>query len=170
MYKRFILFLVAAAFLFSGCNENGNTVSEVYYVRKVVDGDTVELTNGMKVRYTGIDTPETRKRVGGEWLYDPEEYASAAKDYNEQLVSNGPITLEFDEVREDKYGRILAYVFTDNGLMANVELVKAGLATVYTFPPNDKYYDELILAQLDAKENERGLWNTMENYIPYAGK
>jgi micrococcal nuclease len=152
--------------LLTGCRENGTANNNTYLVHHIIDGDTIELVNGKKVRYTGIDTPETRKRVGRDWVEDPEEYAISAKNFNEELVAANNVRLEFDESAKDKYGRWLAYVYTDNGMMANEELLREGLATVYTFPPNTKYYKRFLEAQEEAKNNKRGMWKTLKTIFP----
>ncbi|NQT46043.1 MAG: thermonuclease family protein [Candidatus Omnitrophica bacterium] len=138
------------------------------YVSHVVDGDTVELSNGEKVRYIGIDTPELRKRKGSGWIYDPMPYAEEAKDFNRKLVEGKDVRLRFDVQKRDKYGRILAYVY-QNDIMVNIEMVRQGYAMIYTYPPNVKYVEDFLIAQKEARENNRGLWGEMEERIisPY---
>jgi micrococcal nuclease len=156
----------AAAALFFSVSSCGNELSvngktKNYAARFVVDGDTIELSTGRKARYIGIDTPETRKKEGGEWVFRPEVYAVEAKARNLELVFGKPLELEFDLEKEDKYGRYLAYVYAD-GVMVNLQLVKEGLATVYTFPPNLRYYREMVRFQKEAFEERRGLWSTIK--------
>lgn len=168
--KRYKFYLIALCICFvsvTGCAEKISTES-VYAVRRVVDGDTIELMNGNKVRYVGIDTPETMKRQGRDWVFDPEDYAVSAKEHNRMLVAGGKVRLEFDAERIDKYGRYLAYVYSDDGKMINKELVEEGLAMVYTFQPNVKHMDILIKAQEEARRNKRGLWGTLEIISPDA--
>ncbi len=138
------------------------------YVSHVVDGDTLELSSGEKVRYIGIDTPELRKRKGAGWIYDPMPYAEEAKDFNRKLVEGKDIRLKFDVQKRDKYGRILAYVYQDD-VMANMEMVRQGYAMIYTYPPNVKHVDDFLVAQKEAREDNRGLWGEMEEKIisPY---
>lgn len=158
---------LAACILLSGCSQTPSVAAQPgeYVVHSIVDGDTVELTVGKKVRYTGIDTPETMQRTGSGWVFAPEAFGLAAKDYNRHRVMGKAVRLEFDVDKQDKYGRWLAYVFID-GSMVNLELVKEGYATVYTFPPNLKYYDKLLAAQEEARILKKGLWGTMTEISP----
>ena len=120
-------------------------------VAKVVDGDTVVLSDGRTVRYIGIDTPEK-----GQPFYD------VATNFNRRLVKGKEVELEFDIQRYDRYGRLLAYVFVKDGkgkrIFVNAELVKNGYATVYTVPPNVKYTDLFVKLQEEARKKGLGLW------------
>lgn len=130
------------------------TPSTVYYaVEKVYDGDTILLSNGQKVRFLGINTPEVAGRnkaaeVGGE----------AAKIWLKNKLDHRKVALQGDVEKLDKYQRRLAYVFTENKEHINLELVKQGLATVNIYPPNLKHLDELLAAQRQAEQEKRGLW------------
>lgn len=115
-------------------------------VTKVVDGDTIEIKGGIRVRYIGIDTPESGQ-CGGE----------EATRENSQLVENKKVTLETDVQKLDRYGRTLAYVFID-GVFVNEELLKRGVATVTTYPPNVKYVDRFLKAQEEARGQKKGTW------------
>ncbi|MFN3421026.1 MAG: thermonuclease family protein, partial [Armatimonadota bacterium] len=121
-------------------------------VVKVIDGDTVVLSDGRTVRYIGIDTPER-----GEPFYE------AAKNFSRKLVQGKAVELEFDIERYDRYGRILAYVFvteeTGRRIFVNAEMVRNGFARIYTKPPNVKYADLFVRLQEEARENQRGLWS-----------
>ena len=132
----------------------------VYQVEKVYDGDTILLTNGWKVRFLEINTPEVAGRgkaaqPGGE----------QAKHWLQTQLQHQQISLETDVERQDKYGRMLAYVFSADGRFINLELVKNGLATVSIFPPNLKYADELLLAEHNAEQAGIGIWAYPE-YAP----
>jgi micrococcal nuclease len=135
-----------------------------YYASRVIDGDTIELSHGEKVRYIGIDTPEIRERQGSKWLYRPMPYAEEAKDFNRRLVEGKPVRLEFDVQKRDRYNRLLAYVYAGDK-MVNLEMVKEGYAMIYTYPPNVKYVDEFLEAQREARENKRGLWSDLKASI-----
>lgn len=132
------------------------------YASHIIDGDTIELSNGQTVRYIGIDTPEVRERKGLGWLYNPRPYAKEAKDFNQRLIRGKPIRLEFDVQKNDKYGRLLAYVYA-GGRMVNLEMVKEGYAMIYAYPPNIKYAEEFLEAQRFARENEKGFWSGLES-------
>ena len=117
-------------------------------VIRVVDGDTVELDNGDKVRYIGLNTPEQ-----GQLFY------SEAREANRQLVEGRQVLLEFDVNPRDKYGRWLAYLFVE-GHFVNYELLRRGFANVYTVPPNVKYAGFLREAEWQAREEGTGLWTS----------
>jgi micrococcal nuclease len=125
-----------------------------FFVTRVVDGDTVMLDTGEKLRYIGIDTPETkhpRKPV--------EYFGKEASAVNTKLVSGKDILVEFDVVKRDKYGRLLGYVFLPDGTFINAELVKQGYAKVYTYPPNVRYAALFRQLQAEAVKQRRGLWS-----------
>jgi micrococcal nuclease len=121
----------------------------------VYDGDTILLKNRSKVRYLGIDAPEMGHDTGRR----PEFMALEARDLNLSLVGNKRVRLEFDEVREDRYGRLLAYVFLENGEMVNALLVRKGLAYVSARRPNLKYFAHLLEQQRLAMQERIGLWS-----------
>jgi len=131
------------------------------YVSNVIDGDTIELSNGEKLRYIGIDTPETYDTDGSVWTYNPKPYAEEARDFNRKLVEGHEIRLEFDIRKRDKYNRLLAYVYVEDK-MINLEMVRQGYAMIYTFPPNVRYIEEFLEAQRFARENKKGLWRDLE--------
>lgn len=101
-------------------------------VARVIDGDTIVLSDGRTVRYLGIDTPESG-----------EEGFEAAKNRNEELVLAEPVRLEYDIERQDKYGRDLAYVFVGEE-MINLKLLEEDLARIFIIGPNLKYAEEFI--------------------------
>ena len=127
-----------------GPSQPGNL--ETATVAKVVDGDTIELTDGRRVRYIGINTPER-----------DQPYYEEAAETNRQLVEGRGVQLEFDVETFDQYGRTLAYVWS-NGVMANWEIVNRGFANAFTVPPNVRYEGQFREAERDAREAERGLW------------
>jgi len=135
-----------------------------YYVSKVIDGDTIQLSNNEKVRYIGIDTPEIRKRKGPGWVYEPMPYGLEAKDFNKRLVEGKRVRLEFDVQKRDKYNRLLAYVYVD-GKMVNLEMVREGYAMIYTYPPNVKYADMFLEAQREARTKKKGLWAELDKGV-----
>jgi len=113
---------------------------------RVIDGDTIELEDGSRVRYIGIDTPETNQNYGTE-----------ATQANSSLVLGKTITLVRDISYLDKYGRILAYVYVGD-LFVNAHLVREGFATVYTYPPDVRYSDLFLDLQNQAQAEGKGLW------------
>jgi micrococcal nuclease len=129
-----------------------NVYAKDYVVKKVIDGDTVQLDTGETVRYLGIDSPEVFTKEGG-----AEFYAREATRYNKKLVFMKKIRLEFDVEKKDQYGRLLAYVFVKD-VFVNAELVRHGYAKAYIKPPNIKYKDILLANQKKAMDEEKGLW------------
>lgn len=131
---------------------SGNLFAKEYVVKKIIDGDTVQLDTGEIVRYLGIDTPELFVKDRGS-----EFYAKEAARYNKRLVFMKKVRLEFDVEKKDQHGRLLAYVFVKN-LFVNAELVRLGYAKAMIKLPNTKYKDMLINYQNKAMSEERGLW------------
>jgi len=128
-------------------------------VRRVIDGDTVELRDGRFVRYIGIDAPEVRRRAGDRWVVDPEPFARAATEANRQLVEGKPVRLEYDVQPEDQYGRVLAYVYVGERLV-NEELLWGGYAQLLTVPPNVRHVERFRRAAQAARRARRGLWGS----------
>lgn len=123
-------------------------------VLRVIDGDTIELENGQKVRYIGIDTPET---------VDPRRdlqcFGKEASLYNKTLVEGKEIYLEKDISQTDRYGRLLRYIYLEeNGISINEQLVKEGYAVASSYPPDIKYQEKLRLTEQEARNNQKGLW------------
>lgn len=122
-------------------------------VQRVVDGDTIVLVGGDRVRYIGVDTPE---------LHHPRKpvqfYAREAMEFNRRMVEGKTVRLEFDVERRDKYSRLLAYVYLPDGTFVNAEMVRQGYAQLLTFPPNVKYVALFRKLQTEAREANRGLW------------
>lgn len=152
------LVLLAAALLSCAPTAVG---AEDAVVRHVIDGDTIELSDGRLVRYIGLDTPELRRRVGDRWVEDPEPFGREAKEANRRLVEGRSLRLEYDAQTHDRYGRWLAYVFVD-GRMVNAALLEDGYAQLLTIPPNVKYAQELRRAAREAREARRGLWGALK--------
>ncbi len=133
----------------------------VSIVSRVIDGDTIELSNREMVRYIGIDAPEIREKKNGEWVYKPRPYAEEARVFNQKLVEGKSVRLEFDVQKRDKYKRLLAYVY-EGDEMVNIEMVRSGFAMIYTYPPNIKYSQRFLDAQKEARNNKKGLWVDLE--------
>ncbi len=126
-------------------------------VTRVVDGDTIVVEIGgseEKVRYIGIDTPETKKPN------TPVQcFGKAASRENERLVADKPVRLVFDAEPRDRYGRLLAYVYrSSDDLFVNSELVRMGFAKELTFPPNVRFKDLFSRLVNAAKSSGIGLW------------
>jgi micrococcal nuclease len=126
-------------------------------VVRVVDGDTIHVRRGgrdVTVRLIGIDAPEIGW-YGGE----AECFGARAGEFARGLLDGERVRLEFDRDRIDPYGRTLAYVYLDDGRMANVVLVRRGSAVVTIFAPNDRYEDRLRVAEAAAGVEGVGLWS-----------
>ncbi len=121
-------------------------------VKKVIDGDTIVLKSGQKVRYIGIDTPEMKSPPKKSRYYGKESY-----ELNKKLVEGKKVRLELEKQKMDFERRLLAHVFVGD-LFVGAELVKQGQARVATFPPNIKYEELFIKMEKEAIENKRGLW------------
>jgi len=134
-----------------------NSSNDTYLVTRVIDGDTIEIEGGKKVRYLGIDTPET---------VDPRKpvqcFGIEASNENKKLVLGKRVKLEKDISETDKYGRLLRYVYVDD-IFVNDYLVRNGYAYALIFPPNVKYQQQFLEAQKEARENKRGLWNACQS-------
>ncbi len=137
-------------------------------VRWVADGDTIILKDGRHVRYIGIDTPEMEhKQQRGEPL------AKWARKINESLVEGQRLKLVFDEEKKDHYGRTLAYVYREDGLFVNAEMVKQGCANVFYQHPNTNMFKSLLADQRKAMERGIGIWKYVDKnekpQKPYRG-
>jgi len=140
--------IVAAAAVVSG-----QTLSAT--VTRIVDGDTIYVDLGgrvEKVRYIGMDTPETHHPTRGE-----EPGGREATAVNRRLVEGQTVRLELDVRQRDRYGRLLAYVYVGE-TMVNAELVRLGYAQVMTVPPNVRHARLFLELQREAREAGRGLW------------
>lgn len=149
--SRSALALAAVSILAAGCggttNHCGPSEGDV---AEVIDGDTVVLATGEKVRYLMVDTPETTKEV--------ECYGPEARAFNRSLVLGQHVTLRYDQECTDKYQRLLAYVSVD-GTEVNRVLVERGFACVLHIPPNgDDVLEEFNSLETEAKGAARGLW------------
>jgi endonuclease YncB( thermonuclease family) len=150
MRRLFIIFLLVG--LLWSCKV-GAGKRETHYVRWVIDGDTIVLENGQRVRYAGINAPEIRHDD------EPgEPFGDEALRANIRLVKNKEVILEWAEEKRDRFGRLLAYVFLPDGTFVQAELVKAGLAFVCYMPPNVRYYEKLLRYERQAIRLRKGLW------------
>lgn len=128
-------------------------------LERVIDGDTLLLANGARVRLIGVDTPETVRPN-----HPPQPWGLEAARLTRRLVSGGEVRLEFDGPRKDRYGRFLAHVWVGNRMLAE-ELVRAGLATAET--RYDYAYDvkvRLLEAQAEARAARLGIWSDIEGF------
>jgi micrococcal nuclease len=126
-------------------------------VTSVVDGDTirVRMPSGEeeRVRYIGVDTPETNM--------DRECFGAQATAENIRLVEGRRVRLRFDAERRDRYGRLLAYVYRGSTFI-NAELLRRGFAQPLTVAPNVGHADEFTRLAGEARQAGRGLWSACE--------
>ena len=126
-------------------------------VVRVVDGDTIRVRLGdrtERVRYIGVDTPESVKPG------TPVQcYAKRASAFNERLVAGREVRLVGDAEARDRYGRLLAYVYREpDGAFVNAALVRDGFARTLTIPPNTAHAGEFARLAAAARDAGRGLW------------
>lgn len=130
-------------------------------VVRVVDGDTVVLNYNnkeVKARLLGIDTPETVHPTKPLQFYGKE----ASNFVKSTLHYNKNIKIEFDEDKEDYFGRLLVYIWLDKDTMLNYLLVRNGFATAYTKYPF-KYKESFVIAENRANKEKIGIWG---KYLP----
>jgi micrococcal nuclease len=135
-------------------------------VKRVVDGDTLLLSNGERVRLIGIDTPEIHDsnkldrdaKRSQQSAAEIKEMGRRSYQFTKDLVESKAVSLEFDIERQDRYKRLLAYIYLKDGTFVNAEIVKQGYASLMTYPPNVKYADLFLELYREARENKRGLW------------
>jgi len=143
----------------AGADTQPAVTAKLITVKRVIDGDTIELANGERVRYLGIDAPEMRRKVDGRWVEIHEPYAVEAYELNRRLVEGRAVRLEFDRESRDRYHRLLAYVFVKDRLV-NAELISSGFVQVRLHPPNLRYADLFMKLQAEALAHQRGLWTS----------
>ena len=139
------LFLIALSVI----NTNA---SDFRSVKRVVDGDTIVLENGERVRLIGVDTPETvhpNKPV--------QYFGKEASAFTKNMVEGKKVKLEYDWQRKDRYGRTLAYVYLEDGTHLNAEIIKQGFGFAYTKYPF-KYLEEFRKYEKEARIGKKGLW------------
>ncbi|MBI2105821.1 thermonuclease family protein [Candidatus Woesearchaeota archaeon] len=160
---KFKIFIFIFLIFLNGCIANtGNAVLEIeklegpFLVVNVVDGDTLDLANGDRLRFSGINTPET-----GECYYQE------AKDKLGELTLRRNVLLEKDRTDIDKYERKLRYVYINESselILINGILVEKGYARVYDkYKSDTKRYEQLKKLERNAIENKLGVWSCIDN-------
>lgn len=150
-------------------NDNDDNLFEEVVIDRVVDGDTAEfILNGekKKLRFIGVDTPETVHPTKGEQYYGKE-----ASNFTKKSLEGKTVYLEKDVSDVDRYGRVLRYIWLEKpndyknisndeikNKMFNAILLKEGYAVTSTFPPDVKYESIFLDISRAARENEKGLW------------
>ncbi|NRS47354.1 thermonuclease family protein [Brevibacillus sp. HB2.2] len=154
--RRFAMYLLVLTLLLTACGASGQPEANGEMdalIKRVVDGDTFELDSGEKVRMIGVDTPETVKPN-----HPVEPYGKEASNYSKELLTGKKVKLKFDVEPYDKYKRLLAYVYLEDGTFVNEKLVRDGYARIMTIPPNVAQAELFLAAEREAREQNRGLW------------
>lgn len=136
---------------------------EVATLEKVYDGDTIKLTDGRKVRLIAINTPEM-----GHSQRPEQAYAADARDTLKNLfIKNRRVKLKWGKDKKDRFKRLLAHVFTEDGQNVAALLLRRGLGYAIVVPPNEWQIDCYFSLEQEAKRASRGIWNH-PNYLPKA--
>ncbi|MFQ5818037.1 MAG: thermonuclease family protein [Terriglobia bacterium] len=151
-------FLLGRVFQPSGSFRPAPTPSDAWRgVEWVVDGDTLVLDGGERVRLIGVDTPELgsspRARLPGQ----PDPFAEEATAFVRTQVAGKRVRLAYGQDPTDDYGRTLAYVYLEDGTFLNAELIRQGYGRAFTRFPF-AYREEFRGLEAEARENRRGLW------------
>ena len=155
MKKYFFCFLLIYILFFLPTSEL--FAEEFVRVKWINDGDTIILNDNRCIRYIGINTPEIDH---GEKKAEP--FGCKAKLFNKSLVFKKKVHLEFDKERRDQYGRLLAYVFLQDGSLINEKLLEQGYGFFLPRNPNGRYDSVLLKAQREAMSEKRGIWRNWE--------
>jgi micrococcal nuclease len=129
--------------------------SSIHQVVYVVDGDTVDIENEVRLRLIGIDTPE-KSECG----------YSEAKDFVKALVEGKDVRLEKDISGTDRYDRLLRYVYlpaddiNEDDILVNEAILRAGHARTLAIAPDNRYRDLFATAQEEAKRAGKGMWGS----------
>jgi len=168
MNKKIVPLLFLMALVMTGCQvSSGRDYSySNILVTRAVDGDTLVLENKERVRLIGIDTPEMHEsnklnrdaQRSGQDVETIKQLGRQSYAFTKKLVEGKRVRLEFDVERFDKYKRILAYVYLEDGTFVNARIVQEGYASLMTYPPNVKYADLFLKLYQEARKNQRGLW------------
>ena len=160
--------------------------AETFTVKKVIDGDTLQLSNGKTVQLIGIDAPENVAnqkakmfaKNSGKKVKDVIALGERSAKFTKGLTEGKEVRLEYDVVTESKSGELYAYVYevstyrgnksvtapegvelaNGNEVFLNATILKSGYATPLGVPPNVKYVQLFKELSLDAIKNKRGLW------------
>lgn len=142
--------LILDAPLFADQKKSGTTL---VHVTRVVDGDTFELEGGERVRLIGVNAPESVKPNS-----PVECFGKEASAFLKALLTDREVRLERDVSERDRYGRLLRYAYLGE-LFVNEYIVREGYATAASFPPDVARQDTLRAAELQARAEQKGLWD-----------
>jgi len=168
--RSIFLLLLFSLFISVSCKKKSQFFPENLIkvrVKKVLDGDTVILENGERLRYAGINAPElhTPKNV-------PHPFAFSAYKLNKKLAEGRTFYLELSFRKRDKYGRLLGELYFENGTTVSEIIVKEGLAFVCYYPGSSKYYKKYLPLQKKALKERKGIFSLLNKQpkgIVYVG-
>lgn len=148
--------MTVALALVGACSEPGSECGPSEgVVQRIVDGDTIELEGGLKIRYLMINTPET---TGGK----DDCFGQQAVQFNRDLVEGKTVQIRYDVECEDRFDRTLAYV-SINGQEVNTLMLERGYACLLHIPPNgEARLAEYKAIEAAAKAANRGLWGACD--------
>lgn len=149
-----LLLLLLFAPAASACFGNSPSTAQAIVVRRVIDGDTIRLSTGERIRLIGVDTPEMKDKRP-----EVRRLAEAATLFVRDLVEGKPVSLEYEDRRTlDRWERTLAYVYLEDGTFVNAEIIRQGYGFAYTRYPF-KCLEEFRKLEREARQSHRGLWN-----------
>ena len=130
--------------------------SREYHVQEISDGDTLTLDNGWVVRLAGIQAP---KLALGRPGFKPWPLAEQARQTLIELTQDHTVRLRYGGARQDRYRRTLAHLYrSGDGLWVQGEMLRRGMARVYTFSDNRALVAEMMALEQEARAARRGLW------------
>lgn len=154
--RSLVLILTAALFASVPALVHGELIEEgTAEVLETVDGDTVILADGREVRLVGLQAP---KLALGRKNFKDWPLAEESKRAVATLAQGKRVTLRTGGTRQDRHGRVLAHLYRDDGLWIQGEMLKLGMARVYTFPDNRTLAAEMYALEAEARASRRGIW------------
>ncbi|KFZ42555.1 nuclease of thermonuclease [Anoxybacillus flavithermus] len=163
--RKWIMFFTAIVFIV-GCTSQNKEKTFVTTVEYVVDGDTVKIKKDgeiVTVRLLNIDTPETYR--------EKQVYGEEAKQFAKDVLLHKKVTVELSAKEQpyDRYGRLLAYIWLEDGTLYQEKIVQEGFARVaYVFEPDTKYAKRLYKVQEKAKKAKKRIWS-VDGYVTEEG-
>ncbi|NNU89738.1 thermonuclease family protein [Anoxybacillus sp. CHMUD] len=163
--RKWIMFFTAIVFIV-GCTSQNKEKTFVTTVEYVVDGDTVKIKKDgeiVTVRLLNIDTPETYR--------EKQAYGEEAKQFAKDVLLHKKVTVELSAKEQpyDRYGRLLAYIWLEDGTLYQEKIVQEGFARVaYVFEPDTKYAKKLYKVQEKAKKAKKRIWS-VDGYVTEEG-
>lgn len=147
----FVFWLPAQPVLADYCSRAGVGVPVI--TKRVVDGDTLDLTDGRRIRLIGINAPEIGRKGAAS-----EPYAQAARAELRRLVEGAELRLLIGEEQQDRYGRTLGHLFDVSGANIEARLLRQGLGFTVAVPPNLMLLDCHLQQEQQARRQQLGLW------------